>query len=172
MSSLSQLNRSFDDTQTKNSQAISHPNSLVSLFASISFQLLKVIEDISTEKLLLEEKLLSLPLISQSKGFASIGLSEDTATSTKELSNSRALNRDLLQKLSQVTADFRIQSSKLMKTEKIVRELQEDKEIGDRLRTKVETQTENFDYQIALWEEKVEALNREINILQVRHNLD
>lgn len=143
-----------------------------------SFQLLKVIEDISKEKLVLEEQLLSLPLVSDSKGIDSSGLltdsfrlltsATDSVASPEESSNSRALVRGLQQKLGQVVADFRIQSMKLLETEKSLRELQQDKDIGDRLRIKMETQTENFNHQIALLEERAETLSREIKVWQVR----
>ena len=57
---------------------------------------------------------------------------------------------------------------KLFETEKSLRELQQDKDIGDRLRIKMETQTENFNHQITLLEERTETLSREIKVWQVR----
>ena len=57
---------------------------------------------------------------------------------------------------------------KLFETEKSLRELQQDKEIGERLRIKLESQAQSYDHQIAIWEERAEALTREAKVWQVR----
>jgi hypothetical protein len=166
-SQLTNLTRALQEAQTKNVQVLSTPPLRPPFPASLFLlQLLKVIEEISKEKVVLEEQLLSLPLVSHASGF-SPDSPTDSAAPIDEPSNSRTLIRGLQQKLGQVVADFRIQSMKLLETEKSLREIQQDKDIGDRLRTKLETQTENFNHQIALWEEKAETLSREIKVWQV-----
>lgn len=57
---------------------------------------------------------------------------------------------------------------KLLESEKTIRELQQDKEIGDRLRFKLESQMEAANHQVSIWEDKVESLSRELRVWQVR----
>lgn len=82
-------------------------------------------------------------------------------------SHSRTLIRNLQERLAQTVADFRIQSMKLLDTEKTMRELQQDKEIGDRLRFKLESQMEAAHHQVSIWEDKVDSLTRELRVWQV-----
>jgi hypothetical protein len=56
---------------------------------------------------------------------------------------------------------------RLLEAERSLREVQQDKEIGDRLRMKLESQVETAQHQVLLAEEKVEAFVREVKVWQV-----
>jgi hypothetical protein len=56
---------------------------------------------------------------------------------------------------------------RLQEAERSLREVQQDKEIGDRLRMKLESQMETAQHQVVLAEEKVQSLTREARVWQV-----
>ena len=61
---------------------------------------------------------------------------------------------------------------KLLESEKKLREIQEEKEISDRSRLKLESQIETQQHQITILEEKSDLLSKELKTCQVKYLID
>lgn len=72
------------------------------------------------------------------------------------------------ERLGKTVADLRIQSMKLLETEKTLREVQEEKEVTDRSRLRLESQIETQLHQISILEEKSELISKELKSWQVK----
>lgn len=71
------------------------------------------------------------------------------------------------ERLGKTVADLRIQSMKLLETEKNLREVQEEKEVTDRSRLRLESQIETQLHQITILEDKTDLLSKEVKAWQV-----
>ncbi len=81
--------------------------------------------------------------------------------------NLKSILRTLQERYGQTVVEMKIQSNLLLETERSLRELQEDREISERLKLRLESQLETQSHQLSILEDRLELQSKELKTWKV-----